>query len=1271
MTNTIELFNPNDKPFGQLGNNAYHPMTINGKKYDTVTNYIYSNMLTTSMFRTIVQNTKIKGIKVINKELIEAIDFLINEQIPNKSGPNMISTSKYMGVDQKQEKIRYLVGVTKKPADKFKKMSEKKLNKTYKKYLKPYEQVHSEEDIQKAWIDYAKTGKIKELDDISEKRRNNQIMISNKVRQPFESVNLLKLKQDLESESNINQMDIYKVYNDSKHNELFDVISESVRKGYESRFQNPDLQKILMGTGNFPIQYESTDNFLGIGTDGMGSNLVGKVIMQIRHNLRVRRGIEDTQVEEQIKYKRIYDIYLAYIILRKEMSDNKKQLDDYLGLDTNQIINKYGIGNLVKGIPTQETIMELYKRDNLNSIVMKEIYQPGTMVINMRKTGLRQLKHNLEKDKIDIIFNSYLEYIIKKNFDYEIKRESDIRFDRHKNSGISDPDKNIIRIDIIEEIIARQKAKLTPDQKDNTQNRVVDLFKLGMLSASLSDKIDKEINELQIPTDEEINEAEIAEIQPTHTEKVEDNDEDISSTTSSLSSDGSPVTKRLKNVFRDDKMKKTDIIDIIIKKKGGYKEDYDDWSVKKLKQRLDTIEIEQMSASDDNYKLNNKETSFIYIPPSGQPIGIFKQDESNSPELRSFNPESYTGMLSIDHLYYPTIQHYIITRLIANTGTKRKVDSYGVATFEKGMGINSAHKTVLLDSNTDGHKPEDFLTIQLISETYDKIEYDTNTMLLSMHTATSLNKKFEDRSLQDLLILTGDKEIRWNTPENYYLGYGTDDSPGKNYVGLTMMDIREKIRVIRVDQEEVNVELDDLIKFVNKDSFIMSWVEMRVKDMCGVVYKLQQYLINKDGINIDLNEEEMLVKLVNFTLDTVYQPCNSLVSMSNKVDIPVPKFFVNIVDKCKGLNSGIPELTKTDNKGNIRYNKEIEENRLLSENSINQLESDFWGGSRIDHTKEESQEFAKYQQDEWIESIQEINQSEEKQEEKNKSIENFKIHQKEEYNDFWGIVKGIKTKDEISKHEHEIKELKREFSEYIRKAERVQKHYFLVMKGISQIYWNHIVVMLSTLIQNIKPSTASNIRDALVKIEMFNSEKANCTRIIVNEQENCIVSAILNLLVGIQKFKQEFSGNLDLDIDDITLAGSIILNNEFQPTYVNVDDPEQDSDRELDLDVDESFDVNPSGSFPSDRDSGDEMDGDYGDEYEENPYFAMKTKNNGRKYVGSVGDLAKIEQQLLLLGVSDSNSLAISIMKTVQIIKNSNISPKIKQNRINFFATIR
>jgi predicted NAD-dependent protein-ADP-ribosyltransferase YbiA (DUF1768 family) len=1266
MTNVIELFNPDDKPFGRLSNNAYHPMTIDGKKYDTVTNYIYSNMLTTPMLRTIVQNTKIQGVRGINNDLMDAIDFLTEDQKPEKDLTQKTFNKKTRianKIPTKLESINYITRVTNKPESKLEKMSSDKLEKMYKKYYKRYGLL--EEDVQEAWVNYAKTGKLKESEDLENKKKKYELMISHQVRKPFESIDLKKLKNQILLESARNQMGIYQVYNKSKHEELFNTISDAVHKGYEARLKNQDIKNILIGTGNFPIKYNSPDPFLGIGEDGKGSNLVGKVLMQLRHNIRVRGDIEERSQTEHVKYKKIYNTYLAYMVLKTEMFDNKNQLLGYLGLGPEQIVSKYGIGNLVKGLPSQDTIIDMYKRDNLNHIVMKEIYQPGTMAINMRKTGLRQLRNQLNVDKKTFIFNSYLEYMIRKNFDQKIELEVDRRLESHTKNGISSINKNTIRDDIIEEIVVTQKSELSIDEQDKLQERIIDLFKLGMLSASLSDKIDANIILLNIPSEEDIEEAEIA-ILPPPIKEIVDTYNDSSSVESSGSSDGNPVTKKMKKMFKDDKTKREEIIDLIIEKKGGNRVDYKDWTKEQVKQRLESLEIEKLSSGEtkDVIQLENEN---LFIPATGEPISIFKDEASNSPEINTFNPESFTGMLTIDNLYYPTIQHYIISRLISATGTRRKTDSFGVITFEKGMGIIEAHSTILVDPNDNSSNPGAYLTIKLAGESYDKIEQETNTILLKIHTVTSLNKKYQDMSLQDLLILTGNKEIQWNNTQNFLLGIGNDEYKGENYVGITMMDIRQKINESRIDMEEISIQLEDVTKFINKDAFIMSWVQMRLQDMCSVVYKLQQYLLTKDGININLNEEEFMLKLIRFTLDTVYQPCSSLVELSKKVNIDVPKFFIAMVSKCKGLASGVAPLTITDNKGNSKYNKEIEEKRYENDRQVSNLINEFYGENRIDHTKEESSEFALHQREDWSNLWKDINSSTDTQTEKNKVLEDFKEHQKQEYKDFWGVNIRKRTTDEISRHEHQVSELKKEFSTYLRKATSVDKHYFFVMKDIAKIYWNHIVVMLSTLIQNVMPPTASNIRDVLVKIETLNSEKGNCVRIISNEQDNCIVSGLLNLLVGIKKFKDVFSINTELDTDDVSLAGSIIMNNKFQAKHINQEDTDSD------IDEGEPFVVDTSGYFPSDHNNdNDDNDDDNFDPYAENPYFGFKgNQKKKNKQIGSSGDLAKVEQQLLLMNVSDSRELAIYIMKTVQTVKNYKMSPTIKQNRINFFSSIR
>jgi len=55
---TIKIFNPRKKPFGMLSNNAYFPIEIEGKKYKTVTHYIYSQLLCQGTYQNLVRNQR-------------------------------------------------------------------------------------------------------------------------------------------------------------------------------------------------------------------------------------------------------------------------------------------------------------------------------------------------------------------------------------------------------------------------------------------------------------------------------------------------------------------------------------------------------------------------------------------------------------------------------------------------------------------------------------------------------------------------------------------------------------------------------------------------------------------------------------------------------------------------------------------------------------------------------------------------------------------------------------------------------------------------------------------------------------------------------------------------------------------------------------------------------------------------------------------------------------------------------------------------------------
>jgi len=51
MSTTITIFDPNEKPFGQLSNNYRHKMSIKGSIWYTVSQFIYVSILKNQLFK--------------------------------------------------------------------------------------------------------------------------------------------------------------------------------------------------------------------------------------------------------------------------------------------------------------------------------------------------------------------------------------------------------------------------------------------------------------------------------------------------------------------------------------------------------------------------------------------------------------------------------------------------------------------------------------------------------------------------------------------------------------------------------------------------------------------------------------------------------------------------------------------------------------------------------------------------------------------------------------------------------------------------------------------------------------------------------------------------------------------------------------------------------------------------------------------------------------------------------------------------------------------
>jgi ribA/ribD-fused uncharacterized protein len=63
--------------------------------------------------------------------------------------------------------------------------------------------------------------------------------------------------------------------------------------------QHENLKKLLLDTGDAELQEDSQDDFFwGIGADGSGKNVLGKILMRIRDEIKSNSTKKTTTTEE-------------------------------------------------------------------------------------------------------------------------------------------------------------------------------------------------------------------------------------------------------------------------------------------------------------------------------------------------------------------------------------------------------------------------------------------------------------------------------------------------------------------------------------------------------------------------------------------------------------------------------------------------------------------------------------------------------------------------------------------------------------------------------------------------------------------------------------------------------------------------------------------------------------------------------------------------------------------------------------------------------------
>ena len=569
-------------------------------------------------------------------------------------------------------------------------------------------------------------------------------------------------------------------------------------------------------------------------------------------------------------------------------------------------------------------------------------------------------------------------------------------------------------------------------------------------------------------------------------------------------------------------------------------------------------------------------------------------------DLKMFVP-TYQQDITVGNMVYPCVSIYLYTMLLTHTGSEVRNTKRGIMIF-RGMSETKA-RNIMLDNNifnnpgyiqsknnknnkNKNSQPIEpipvnrYCYIEKASKIYIENFNKTQENLYETFNRIGIQKKFEDKDLQNILLLTGDADLIY---------------PNNKYAANELTKIREKIKVYRASHPYPIVNRDDdaaIKKFMTEDSFMKSWILMKLNEMCLVVRNADNYLINIGQPN------KIDARFVEVVLDTIYKHCSMLSADSKKITIPAPEIFVAVVKTCSGIT--------------VNYAKDyIKEIRNL-ENQLEELENNYFNIKPLDPSLIENpekaaqglrkiirnREFEKKQADDWYNFVTELyspdkkalatadakikafldrknkklaeahgtltkididkklnkewnslindlNSSSLTQVEKNNKLNQFIQQQENERKNFYNL-KDIHTAAERDQYEKRKKILYENKEELIIAKNKDDIKYQAKILSIAQEYWNRIVVMVKYLVAKSNNSlNQQDIRKLIMLAEKINSTPVICS---INEADKlnddfntCVASAIFNIIIGINKFKYEYKDDLPPGKHDINLAVHILL----------------------------------------------------------------------------------------------------------------------------------
>lgn len=1079
---------------------------------------------------------------------------------------------------------------------------------------------------------------------------------------------------------------------------LDDVTATALNSSLDVKFKNsPKLTELLIGTGDLPIHYMSKDNILGVGVDNTGKNMLGRYLMQLRHRIISIEANKSAEANSAVQDNRVYTAYMAMQALKFALYnkytdsygrtvEKDYNLVKYKDLTPSEVIETIGVHNLPP--IDKNSIIGMYRRGALSRGIDYSIanLDSNALIAAVRKDELRQFRMSqivaLRVAILDVYADSILqsdypdlpssEYTKAKQQQFdtigfnelsELRKElfelyEEGRFDENMQEMMDEAISNI-KVPTEEEVELAEATLNHPEISSPTTesppamnilddsaepkqfegepayksqkpakpktkkhlDREALVSKLKVYESALEneslDKKDREessrradaikraIDRLDGIDDEDVL-ANIATLQAQqetylkaslskaldsktreHSRKqVEEIQKSIDARYRNL--DSFTLTKerdKLLKLSRDlqDKLKAarsthdTKTVDELQNKINTVEE-----SIRKIQEDIrhgDTVtDTDKQTKIKEELKAKRKEEregkqktdiasslpdlykSNIYNltlqAESAISIKIYAYPQKNAPSpYEEFSPLAYTGMLNIDGRTYPTVMHYImVSRLAALPSIKNIKNGYPYIcnSSEKckahlkyqGSNIPSHWVDVVYSEN-----PKDFKMIDVVTNEYNKVKDENYEVELKKNAIIALDKKFESRRLQDLLLLTGSANLIWADSNDKILGTGKNKD-GCNFIGAYLMKLREKFLGTR-DKDDIHLLTEnDIAELLIDDEFLKGWLKMRIRDMCRVINVIRTYLYLKYNISPPITSD-----LVKSVMDDIYQPCSSIYGLSSSVTIEVPDYFKRIIMACPGFSQ---ENVSSQN-GNGNGNGDDNDDDENLDDFISDLEE------ALDESASENTSTS-------------------------------------------ADVRG-KTKSGID--------------------------------SVVDLIWTRLAVLIHLILKNIDRPTLMNTKSIISKATMLLAVKVNCIKVVPDNNINCIVSAILNIIRGLYEFNKKMNYSVLITKQDVEAAASIILDRDL------MDEVEP-------FVADESF-----------------VDDDGNDILNNNPTADLIHLTSQDKTGRDMAAITKILRNEFDTDIVDPDEIASLILGAVSAIQTFPSSDNVKQGRINFFATLR